>query len=630
MSSIWAKGDPEVHLTFENLFETAYPQNYLPHLTDSRNLLITQDEADQITSSIFQHPALDLQSIFQDSRLSGLVPSKDDRTAIQTFLRECQDDIQLLDTKIKDAISTIAQLSRDLTQTSAQMVQKTSQVRLCEYLLSSHRILPQDVLEEVFLACLETNAGDPTPIPTCPPLQLAAVCHRWRTIALSMPTLWNGLHLTSASVSEVQLAKTWASRCYLPSLTLEFDKLGDIESESSAMLYGLLDTLQGASRSPRDIDLIGLGGPLGSMVQKFILERDQPALEELVLRDFDRALHSLPKASTSLRRIYTHKPPESWRTSPPPSQLTVLWLTSKIHCTTLVMFLANCPNLRSLYVDIREDGLRLAPEQLISRDIIVPGLTYLGLWDGYYDGEPPKDLLQGITFPSLRVVEYCVSKRSQDSTLWLGLIHALNSTHRLTLQFHDALPSLDSFTRMLEHAPNISELSISTNTRFMPDIIISLASMRSHLANQSTVSTLSCLRTLYLDVAFNPLTDWLSLQPQLTEFGRTWTSSQSSALGPNTTPSLCELVIQHRFSVYVNAKDRNEAWKCPEVKQALQSACPSLRVRIVCVENISWLGDVPASFGMFPLPFNGVHVHGAMEDDDTWTNREQPIHQVMS
>ncbi|TFK64482.1 hypothetical protein BDN72DRAFT_748517, partial [Pluteus cervinus] len=90
--------------------------------------------------------------------------------------------------------STIAQLSRDLTRVSARMVQKVSQVRLCEYLLSPLEHLPQDVLEQIFLACLATN-DDPAPDPTYAPLQLAAVCHRWRTIALSMPSLWNNLYI---------------------------------------------------------------------------------------------------------------------------------------------------------------------------------------------------------------------------------------------------------------------------------------------------------------------------------------------------------------------------------------------------------------------------------------------------
>ncbi|TFK64480.1 hypothetical protein BDN72DRAFT_963197 [Pluteus cervinus] len=627
MPSLWAKGDSQVGLHVGNLYETAYPRNYLPHMRDSWKPLMTRDEIDLVASNIFEHPYLDLDAIFQDFRLSGHIATKH-TLPITALLQECQDDIKLLDVKIRDTISAIAKLSRYLAQTSARLVQKVSQVRLCRYLLSSPKHLPQDVLEEIFLASLATN-DDPSPHPNCPPLQLAAICHRWRTITLSMPTLWNGLYLSSGTPSEIELAKLWASRSYLPTLTLEFDTGGlRVGVESSSMLDQLFDTLRGPSRSPRRIDLVGWKGHFRDVLTRFLLKRDHLVLDEFVHRDSSRtlwALPSLPRAP-SLRRVYTHLPPPIWRHSPPPSQLTVLWLTSKIHCDTLVIFLVKCPNLESLYVEISESGLQFSPKPVVSRDITIRQLKYFGLWNGY-GSKLPEDLLHRLTFPSLRVVEYCgLKRRTQDSTLWLGFSHALDPVQRLTLQFHDAIPSMDTITHLLERAPSITELSISTTDQFMPDIITCLTSLASGSINQTVV--LPSLRAIYLHIAFSSLTQWLFFQSQLTEFGTSWTTPQSS--GPQRIHPLAELVIQHRYDGFVHVEERNEAWQASEVKQMLHAACPDLRIRIVCIENISWLGNVPASFEMFPLPFNGRHFHGTMEDDDSWIDQVGPHQRVMS
>ncbi|TFK64479.1 hypothetical protein BDN72DRAFT_846585 [Pluteus cervinus] len=475
MPLIWARSDPEFRLTHGKLFETAYPRKYLPHVTDAQKQSMSQNDVYKITSNVFEHPSLDLDSIFQYSRLTGLV-SIEDKVSIQLFLKECQDDIKLLDTKIRDNISTIARLSCDLAEASARMVQKVSQVRLCEYLLSSPQNLPQDILEEIFLACLAAGE-DLYPGQTCPSLQLSAVCHRWRTIALSMPTLWNGLHLSSPTVHQIKSAESWASRCYLPTLTLEFDK-ANYSTRSSVRLREFLDTLRGPSRSLRKIDVIGLEGTLGEVIKEFLVEREQLALEELVHRDSSKGLPSLPKSLPNLRRIYAQTPPLDWHQFPPPSQLTVLWLTSKVQCTMLVNILVNCHDLESLYIRIGEDGLQYSLESLISKDITVPKLKYLGLWDEYRAEEPPVDLLRRITFPSLRVVEYSVSQRRQDSLLWLGFIHALHSVRRLTFQFHDLLPPIDTFAHLLGHASSISELLISTTAPCMPMAFFSTATQR--------------------------------------------------------------------------------------------------------------------------------------------------------
>ncbi|TFK64476.1 hypothetical protein BDN72DRAFT_264384 [Pluteus cervinus] len=341
------------------------------------------------------------------------------------------------------------------------------------------------------------------------------------------------VYIYISTVGQVELAKTWAIRCYLPSLILILDG-HNISSSEAQELLGLL---QGPSRSPRQIDVIGLGYIARHAIMEFMLQRNHPALEELVLRDCGNALPSLPTASTSLRRIYIHTAPETWRHSLPPSQLTVLWLTSMIHANALVAFLVNCPNLESLYVHIAESGLRPNPESQALKDATLPQLTYFGLENDYLvGGEPSRDLLQGFSFPSLRVAEYSVRRQSQASSLWPGFARILKLVGRLTLQFRVSFPSQDSFFYLLKHAPSLTELTISTNARFMSDTITSLA---------STDVMLPSLQTLYLDGSCK-LTKWLSFQPQLAEFALAY---------PSSKPSLTRLVIQYRYSDPVNTED---------------------------------------------------------------------------
>ncbi|TFK70900.1 hypothetical protein BDN72DRAFT_958516 [Pluteus cervinus] len=607
MRMLWAKDDPEVCLTHGDLFETAYPKNYLSHIEDSRKGLLTQDEIDQTVGNIFEHPSLDIRSIFLDFRLSGLLPPEN-AVSIKPFLEERQNDIQLLDSKIKDTISAIAQLSRELTQASARMVQRVSQVRLCEYLLSPLEHLHQDILEQIFIACLATR-DSPGPKPNRAPLLVAAVCHRWRTIALSMPFLWNELHISHDV--HVELAKVWVSRCYRPSLTL----FGNNDIPSSK-LKELLSDLQGPSLCPRKIDVMSswFRGTSGDLVKDFFL--DQHALEELVLRDPDGAIPSLPTTSTSLRRIYTHIIPESWHHSPPPQQLTVLWLTSKIHRNTFLVFLATCPNIESLYLEIDEDGLRLDPEPQIQKDITLHQLTYLGLWDGSETVELPQDFLQGGHFPSLRVLEYRVGKQAQSAKLWRGFIHTQTPLRRLTLQFDNALPSLESIIYILEEATSVVELSISTKAHHMPNVLEALTPM-----------VFPSLQRLYLDVSFDKLIEWLPLEPQLTALGQAWSTSHPS--DTNSTRSPTQLVVQHRYQNSILVKDRNQKWETLKVKQMFQSACPDLRVRILSILATDWFWQVPVSFGMFPLPFNSARAHEVLEDDESWSEKPYDVYQVM-
>ncbi|KAF7343948.1 hypothetical protein MVEN_01683600 [Mycena venus] len=82
-------------------------------------------------------------------------------------------------------------------------------------LISQPRRLPQDVLEEIFLACLPTD-HNAVMVPAQPPLLLGRVCSLWRSIAFAMPRLWASTHISVSFVVQREERKTamvdWLTR----------------------------------------------------------------------------------------------------------------------------------------------------------------------------------------------------------------------------------------------------------------------------------------------------------------------------------------------------------------------------------------------------------------------------------
>lgn len=72
------------------------------------------------------------------------------------------------------------------------------------------RQVPDDVLREIFVHCLQSSSGPPTLSETEGPLQLSHVCMNWRAVALDFPRLWRSLlvrrrYLQRKTVDDTQL-----------------------------------------------------------------------------------------------------------------------------------------------------------------------------------------------------------------------------------------------------------------------------------------------------------------------------------------------------------------------------------------------------------------------------------------
>ncbi|KAJ6487132.1 hypothetical protein C8R47DRAFT_516041 [Mycena vitilis] len=125
-------------------------------------------------------------------------------------------------------------------------------------LVSHSRRLPQDILEQVFLACLPT-LHNAVMSPLEPPLLLGRICSEWRSIAFSMPRLWASLHIPEPFISGNKQRKAamvdWLVRSGKCPLTLSAS-YGRKPLENLALtnfLLGFSERLRGLHLSNLDI-----------------------------------------------------------------------------------------------------------------------------------------------------------------------------------------------------------------------------------------------------------------------------------------------------------------------------------------------------------------------------------------
>ncbi|TFK65667.1 hypothetical protein BDN72DRAFT_845261 [Pluteus cervinus] len=610
MGTLWTKEDPELGLKIDHPFKVAYPRSYDPLVETGKKDEVTDDQINEIVGDIFQHPSLDLTSIFHNIRASDEQLSQTDSAAIQTLLQEYRADMKLLDNTIKEGIASIVQLSRQLTQASCRLVQKASQIRLCEYLLSPPKLkdLPQDILEQIFWATLATNEG-PRPDPSRPPLLFTAVCHRWRVIAYSTPTLWANIHIGPEKA--LDLAKAWAKRCRIPSLTIDLHRNNAISLEK---LQELFVEFQASSVRLRKLDIRSGNSDSAKIISDFLSDPDQDMFTELVDRNTFRS-PDLP--SPSIKRLYAFNPPISWDTSPPPSQLTVLWITKEIHWETLEFFLSKCPNLESLYVSLAGRGVKC--EQGCSDSFVrdhkggtIPHLQYFGFCNDCKDEDLPQSLLRDFSFPSLRVLECYLNKRGDGTTPWVSSHSLITQVRRLSLQFEEPCDvTRKSLLSLLQPAISVEELAISAKGELFPEIIGALVSVPAGQPGEASI--LPSLKRLHFGRE-GEISKWMDLAPQLGELGQAWTTPPSIQRPIHT---LTYLVFQ-----YWGSKDsppRNI--DAPILRNAIRELCPNLSVRFISYSTVSWFWDVPTTFGMFPVPFNEIRSHEASEGDEIWTTK---------
>ncbi|KAK7001464.1 hypothetical protein R3P38DRAFT_3049282 [Favolaschia claudopus] len=130
-------------------------------------------------SNVFQH--ISLESPFQRYLSTNYIPTDAEIKQIRgNILPDCEVELARLNSLIQDLTAQRDRVQDYLASHKA--------------LISQARRLPQDILGEIFLACLPTG-GNAVMSAREAPLLLGHICGAWRSLSFSQRRLWTSLHI---------------------------------------------------------------------------------------------------------------------------------------------------------------------------------------------------------------------------------------------------------------------------------------------------------------------------------------------------------------------------------------------------------------------------------------------------
>ncbi|TFK65665.1 hypothetical protein BDN72DRAFT_845260 [Pluteus cervinus] len=609
MDSVWIGGPS---LIAGSVFEAAYPDTHRNDVIRIQETQMTEVDRNKVANNIFQHPILDLEPIFDHVRNTDLAVPSDHIADVQNVKEHCNQDIKTLETKISTLLASLGTLSRELSETSCQLVQRSRQLRVSEYILSRPKHLPQDILERIFITCWELQEPNTTFSVTTVPFQLASVCHRWRAVALSTPTLWSNIRVKNQA--HLACAKAWITRCHSPMLTLSLGTQHDITSSDFEDLF---DAIQNSSLKFQKLDLCSDNGDRARMVSAALFGRPCDNLEELVIRDS----HQPDDIPSSVRRLYLHNPPASWATAPPPPNLTVLCVTMKdhsIHWSMVESILFHCPNLEQVTLRTAPSGMKAPEEGRLGSPfspLALEHLIYLGISnDCSTEQDLPKDFLGNFSFPKLRVLEYKVGNEGKSRQAWLIAHSLLTQIRRFSLQLEVDV-SIDDFRSLFSPASSLEEFLVYCTTDSLSNFLQLLTSPPITGPN----FLLPSLKSLHLGGW--EATDTTQHSTQLVEFVRAW--SPESRGQENSLKSL-------NFQIWYNANDDNTPSSI--LDDAIREASATLKIKLIRYPRTFLLVNIPLLFEIPQKPFNAVRTYEVMdmtkEAVEVMVWRTEPIYSV--
>lgn len=112
-------------------------------------------------------------------------------------------------------IDRLYRLAEDRAQLWEERIQLVSLLKRYRLALSSHKRLPTEILQQIFLYA-SAGYDQYLPRPSDPPWLLCGICLSWRHIAISTPDLWKSLHFPSRSrltrAQKLHISRTWLAR----------------------------------------------------------------------------------------------------------------------------------------------------------------------------------------------------------------------------------------------------------------------------------------------------------------------------------------------------------------------------------------------------------------------------------
>ncbi|KJA17581.1 hypothetical protein HYPSUDRAFT_125295, partial [Hypholoma sublateritium FD-334 SS-4] len=113
---------------------------------------------------------------------TNIVPNDKQEDSLKQFVLDCDDKLKIINAKISEQEAQL----RILNDEKAAILESVAPFRRA---LSPFRQLPEDIVREIFVACLETRRN-PTMANTEAPVLLTQISSATRRIALSTPALW--------------------------------------------------------------------------------------------------------------------------------------------------------------------------------------------------------------------------------------------------------------------------------------------------------------------------------------------------------------------------------------------------------------------------------------------------------
>lgn len=147
-----------------------------------------------LKSATYIDSHISVQDPFFDSLVSacrkpGISFTPAESISIDTFIDKCGEDIVQLSQKIKEIREHIFHSCFKMAKHYSRILERKNQIKIAQSLSAPVRSVPQEILEVIFKMCVASDRSDIMDSRRAP-LLLCQICHAWREIAMSNPSLW--------------------------------------------------------------------------------------------------------------------------------------------------------------------------------------------------------------------------------------------------------------------------------------------------------------------------------------------------------------------------------------------------------------------------------------------------------
>ncbi|THV04978.1 hypothetical protein K435DRAFT_774232 [Dendrothele bispora CBS 962.96] len=296
------------------------------------------------------HPLRSKEDILQNLREGILSPS--DIPDIRKNISDAQDILKAYDKKIRQLERTLVAF-RSMAGNLRERIQETS------FLLSPIRRLPDEILAEVFE--MSMPFGSVFSCTKQPAPSFLAVCARWRTVALSTPSIWRSIKLDYSGRSKHAHRNITALDHHLSNLSKSSPldihisdlDLRPLRSDCTEIAGTHFNSIAEQSSRWVTLTLDSHSGSLTAQIKRFNMIENFPSLRSLQLPGVvpSSTISSILKRSPVLTHLAIHLLPDEGGPFGALSNITHLELEC-FRDPTVFNVLDKCPKLISVMFEL--------------------------------------------------------------------------------------------------------------------------------------------------------------------------------------------------------------------------------------------------------------------------------------